>query len=235
MRRPYGVSAAAGLPVGLGGGALLILSLRSYEAWAYPRSDSWVVYGALIGGALVGLVAWAATGTEFSGAGWVMGLAFVLHCFCGTILAEQQALHDHGREATVTLRTEHAHRDYNDIGVQTGISYTYGVAVPPGLPHRPLDTAGSRLAPGQRVLATVDLKGHADWQLGGRPNVSHFTASTVRGCELLILVAGTALGGVGGVMLREHLRSRPRSGGPDRQRTGTTTQDVTATTDGATD
>ncbi|MEV5877295.1 hypothetical protein AB0L75_24270 [Streptomyces sp. NPDC052101] len=69
----------------MGVGALLIMGLRSYEAWVYPRSESWAAGGALIGGALVGLAAWAATDTEFSAVGWVMGLAFVVHCMGGTI------------------------------------------------------------------------------------------------------------------------------------------------------
>ena len=203
---------AAGAPVGLGLGALLVLGLRWYEHWMYGRGDALGAYGALIVGGLIGLAAWAVTDTQESAVGWVLGVVCVVHCFGGTFLSEQHALHDRGREVTVTVLTEHVHPEYNDAGERTGTTYTYDVTVPPGLPHRPLDAVRTRLAVGQRVLATLDPEGRVDSRLGGRPGVSRITAWVVRVCELLVLVFAIGLGIVGAVVASQRSRVRLRSG-----------------------
>ncbi|MEU1513346.1 hypothetical protein ABZ490_14515 [Streptomyces sp. NPDC005811] len=190
--------------MGIGVGVLLIFFLRWYEHWAYARSDAWVVCGALCGGGLVGAAAWVATGADNSAVGWAVGAVFVVHLVAGTILAGQEVLHDRGREVTVTVLTEHVHRDVNDIGVQTGISYAYDVAAPAGLPHRRLDAMGTRLAVGQRVRATVDPQGRVDSQLGGRPGPAHVMPRLLRVCELLLIVLSAGVGAFFSVLVAAH-------------------------------
>lgn len=194
----------AGPPAGIGVGVLLVFLLRWYEHWAYAHSDAWAVCGALFGGGLVGVAAWAATDADNSAVGWAVGAVFAVHLVAGTLLAGQDALHDRGREVTVTVLTEHVHRDVNDIGVQTGISYAYDVAAPSGLPHRRLDAMGTRLAVGQRVRATVDPQGRVDSQLGGPPGPAHVMPQLLRVCELLLIVFSVGIGVFCSVLVAVH-------------------------------
>ncbi|WP_340376485.1 hypothetical protein U5640_16125 [Streptomyces sp. SS7] len=194
--------------MGIGVGALLIFSLRWYEHWAYARSDAWVVCGALFGGGLVGVAAWAATDAENSAVGWVVGTVCVVHLVTGTLLAGHDALHDRGREVTVTVLREHVHRDVNDIGVEMAISYTYDVAAPSGLPHRRLDAMGTRLSVGQRVRATVDPQGRVDSQLGGPPGPAPVMPQLLRICELLLIVFSAGIGVFFSVLWASQWRER---------------------------
>lgn len=174
--------------LGLAVGTLLIWGATWYEHVAYGRSDSWVAWTLPCASAVIGLAAWAATDTDYSSVGWALALVVAVHAITGTLAAEDQALHNRGREVTATVLKEHVHRHYNDVGKDTGTTYTYDVAVPSGLPRRALDAGATQLAVGARVLATVDPEGRAAPRLGHRPGISQIEVRILRVCDVLFLL-----------------------------------------------
>ncbi|MEU0007981.1 hypothetical protein ABZ079_27835 [Streptomyces sp. NPDC006314] len=193
MRKPVLVELVPGLALGLATGATLIGGSTWYEHVAYAHDAKWAVLTALCAGAVLGLAAWAATDTEYSFVGWATAVVFAVHVVTGTLAAERQALHDRGLEVTATVRQEHVHRFSGSGGVETAPAYTYDLAVPRNLPHRPLEAGITRLTVGERVLVTIDPEARAPSRLGHRPSASQVPACILGTCNVLFLLITVGL------------------------------------------